>query len=65
MIAFTPGAGPQATKATKDFFDRDKTYAKPTSNVAAAGKAKSFLGMEYGHHQIKDVPAAQLASFAL
>lgn len=64
-VAYTPGAGANATKATKDWFGKDKTFTKSTNTVAIGGKAKKFLGVEYGNHHIKDVPAAQLKSFQL
>jgi hypothetical protein len=64
-VDFTPGAGPQATLATKDWYGNVKTVQKATDKVAAAGKAKTFLGMQYGNHQIKAVPANALVAHAL
>jgi hypothetical protein len=64
-VSFAAGAGAQATLATKDFYGRDKLVQKATDKVAAAGKAKTFLGMQYGNHQIKAVPANALVAHAL
>ena len=59
-VSFTPGVGPQVTLATKDWYGNNRIVPAPTSKVAAAGKAKTFLGQPYGHHQIKAVPASAL-----
>lgn len=64
-VAYTvTGAGPQVTKATKNFFGVPKTYTQASNAVAATGKAKTLFGKVYGQHQIKTVPASSLTTFA-
>jgi len=64
-VNYTPGAGPQATLATKNFYGNNKIVPVATGRVAAAGKAKTFLGHHYGNHQIKAVPANALVAHQL
>ncbi len=57
--------GPNATKATLNFFGAPRTYAKATNTIGVAGKTKKFLGYAYGQHHIRTIPTASLTAHNL